>query len=402
MPVFSITNKTINPRQLRKALSYIDNYWDELKISASRDQQTLIGLPNPYIVPSSEARQGFVYREMYYWDNYFIVEALLASGQRELARGIVDNMLAMIEKFGLVPNANRYYMLSRSQPPLLTSMILAVYAHAGDKRWFKRAMTLAKQEYHMVWMGNQQPHNRQAYKGLSRYYDINVLHELAEAESGWDYSPRFDNRCLDWLPVDLNSYLYKYEMDFSGAGLLPGADQDDSWADLANTRAKRMRRLLWDKKSGLFLDYDYTNRRRAQTSSLASYMPLFSGLAQPQEAESARQALKRFETKWGLSATSLDGGMHVGQQWALPNGWAPLHYLVIKGLQRYSYDDDARRIAEKWLKLNLKTFIKTGRFYEKYNVVKGNHRAVPGVYPAQVGFGWTNAVFMVLAKELYS
>lgn len=396
MPVFSIAKNNINQKQLSAALNFIDDYWQNLQFSSRQDQGTLIGLPESYLVPSSQPNKGFVYKEMYYWDSYFLVEAMLAKGETKQAKGIVDNLLFMLERFGLIPNANRYYMLSRSQPPLLTTMILSVAERLNDESWKERAMALASEEYANVWLGRTQPHHRLVYKGLSRYYDINVLHQLAEAESGWDYTPRFDGRCLDFLPVDLNSYLHKYETDL--ANFTAGQEQAE-WLEKARKRAKTMKKLMWDEASGLYLDYDFINHRRGGVQSLASYMPMFCGLLSVEEAERARLALARFETDWGLSATALGGGMHVGQQWALPNGWAPLHYLTIKGLEKYGYYEDAARICEKWLKLNLKIFRRTGKFYEKYNVIDGTNRPAPGVYPDQIGFGWTNAVFMLLAKE---
>ena len=84
-----------------------------------------------------------------------------------------------------------------------------------DKKWLKRAIKLAEAEYHTVWTGKIKPNSRLVHDGLSRYYDINYLHDLAEAESGWDYTPRFNHKALNYLPVDLNSLLYKYERDFA-------------------------------------------------------------------------------------------------------------------------------------------------------------------------------------------
>ncbi len=74
---------------------------------------------------------------------------------------------------------------------------------------------MAEEEYKLVWMGTTKPNARQVYRGLSRYYDINVLNDLAEAESGWDMTPRFGRKALSYVPIDLNSLLYKYEMDFA-------------------------------------------------------------------------------------------------------------------------------------------------------------------------------------------
>jgi alpha,alpha-trehalase len=86
-------------------------------------------------------------------------------------------------------------------------------------------------------------------------------------------------------------------------------------------------------------------------------------------------------------------------QWAYPNGWAPLHFLVVKGLQRYGYHEDARRIAMKWLRTNLDWFNKHNVFLEKYNVVQPGKPPAKGAYPSQTGFGWTNAVFERFCRE---
>src|SRR3990167_11308502 len=86
-------------------------------------------------------------------------------------------------------------------------------------------------------------------------------------------------------------------------------------------------------------------------------------------------------------------------QWGYTKGWASLHFIVVKGLQRYGYNEDARRIALKWLKTNLDWFNAHGVFLEKYNVVQPSKPPLKGVYPSQTGFGWTNAVFERFCQE---
>ncbi len=75
-------------------------------------------------------------------------------------------------------------------------------------------------------------------------------------------------------------------------------------------------------------------------------------------------------------------------QWAYPNGWAPLHFMVVEGLKRYGYQADAWRIATKWLQTNLAWFNTHGVFLEKYNVVDPGKPPAKGLYPSQTGFGW--------------
>ena len=245
----------------------------------------------------------------------------------------------------------------------------------------------------------KKPNERQVYKGLSRYYDINYLHDLAEAESGWDMTPRFDRKALNFLPVDLNALLYKYESDFARAARIFNDKRGAAkWEDLAAVRKKNMDKLMWDRIRGLYYDYNYVKKKRGNVSSLATFFPMWAGMVDEKQAEALVKALRRFENKGGVATTdALPLGQFVlgsmPTQWAYPNGWAPLHYIVVKALERYGYHQDARRVAMKWLKTNLQWFNQERVFLEKYNVVSPEKPPVKGVYPSQTGFGWTNAVF---------
>ncbi len=127
----------------------------------------LLFLPKPYVVP------GGRFNEMYGWDSYFIIVGLLRAGRVELARGIVDNFFYEIDHYGALLNANRTYMLTRSQPPFLSSMILGVYqadkaAGHDDKDWLAEAYQHAQRDYHL-W--DHEPHLA-GDTGLARYYDF--------------------------------------------------------------------------------------------------------------------------------------------------------------------------------------------------------------------------------------
>jgi alpha,alpha-trehalase len=125
----------------------------------------LLYLENPYVVP------GGRFNEMYGWDSYFIIRGLLRDGRIKLARGIVENFFFEIEHYGTVLNANRTYYLTRSQPPFLTSMILAVdeaekAAGHADPAWLAKAYDFAKKDY-LLWTRGE---HLAGTTGLSRYY----------------------------------------------------------------------------------------------------------------------------------------------------------------------------------------------------------------------------------------
>lgn len=396
-----LTQKDVAP-----ALEYITNYWPKLVRLNQQDEDSLLGLPKPYLVPASEEGREFDFNELYYWDSYFMVQGMLDAEHKDLVLGILENLESLFLRFKVIPNASRTYLMGRSQPPLLTSLIFDIYhAYGFDYEWLKQHIAIAKQEYATVWMGTAKPHWRQVHQGLSRYYDINMLHDLAEAESGWDMTPRFNRRALDYLPVDLNALLFKYESDFARtAHLLGDVREAAQWEQAAQVRAQTMDTLMWDKGRNLYYDYNYAKKRKGGVASLAAFYPLWSGQVTEEQAKQLVKSLRRFENKGGLTTTdALPLGSYVPgalpTQWAHPNGWAPLQLLVIRGLERYGYHEDAKRIAMKWLKTNLDWFTKNGVFLEKYNVINPEKPPVKGVYPSQTGFGWTNAVFQRLCQE---
>jgi alpha,alpha-trehalase len=232
-----------------------------------------------------------------------------------------------------------------------------------------------------------------------------MLHDMAEAESCWYMTPRFNRKNLNKLPVDLNDLLFKYEMDFARAAAIFGDSRDAArWTAAANARKRTMNHLMWDKLRGLYYDYNFVREKRGNVSSLASYFTMWAGLVTDKQAEQMVKALRRFENKGGVATTdALPIGQYVlgsmPTQWAYPYGWAPLQYIVIKGLERYGYHEDAKRVAMKWLKNNLDWFNEHGVFLEKYNVVNPEKPPVKGVYPSQTGFGWTNGVFERLCQD---
>ncbi|WP_277422315.1 trehalase family glycosidase, partial [Pseudomonas viridiflava] len=78
---------------------------------------SLLALPHPYVVP------GGRFREVYYWDSYFTMLGLVKSGETTLSRQMLDNFAYLIDTYGHIPNGNRTYYLSRSQPPFFSYMV---------------------------------------------------------------------------------------------------------------------------------------------------------------------------------------------------------------------------------------------------------------------------------------
>lgn len=380
----------------------IIDLWSTLTRSDEPAEADRIPLPHPYIVPSTD-----IFPYLFYWDSYFASVGLAVDGQGNLIRSMVDNFLHELREFGLVLNYSHPASLTRSQPPYLTLMICEALKQGRGLDWLSQAFVRAKREYQQVWLeGHGTP------VGLSRFADRGAPRsELrAQFESGWDFSSRWDGRCRHLAAVDLNCNLYRYERDFALFARLLGDEAEAAqWEAAAAARRERLLRYCYDGEQGLFFDYDVKREERlTDRLSLATFHPLFVGMAKPEEAERLVQQLARFEHAGGLACTEASYEVHHSPhrqrryppfngpfQWDYPNGWAPLQWVVISGLKRYGYFEDAARIAVKWLTMCAEVFARTGRMWEKYNVVSRDADAVTA-YKNQEGFGWTNGVFSAL------
>lgn len=379
-------------------LQYIENYWKEITFYLPKDTGIHIGLPNPFVGPNNDIFRN----DQFYWDSYFIILGLIESGKISLAKGMVDNFVYLYKRFGIIPSRNRFYNLGISQPPFLTSMALEVFQVTKDKPWLRKVAKVAEDELKNYWMGRKNAEKHLASNGLSRYCDHYITHLTSEHESGWDMTSRFNNHCLDYLPIDLNSCLYKYETDLADIyRILSDKSKAKQYLNQGGGRRKTIFNLMWNDGKGFFFDYNYRLGNQSDFYSIAGFYPLWMKVASNSQAKKLRGNLKGFEYEGGLVNTQKNGLSKDFKQHDYPNGWPNQQLIVIKGLLNYGFKEDAKRISKKWLDLNKKVLLKTGKFWEKYNVVECDV-AKAGRYTNQIGFGWTNAVFAKLVKEFYN
>jgi alpha,alpha-trehalase len=385
--------------ELNATFEHVLEYWPVL----TRDGESLaFPLSGRFVKP------GGFFKWFFYWDSYFTLLGLVVQGEWQLARELVEGFLTEIEQFGLVPNYNSPESVcsSRSQSPFLTSAIREVYPSINDPAWLDRAVRAAATEYQGYWLA--EPHLTDI--GLSRYIDVgenggcqtvpDTPHYRAISESGWDNTPRFGDDATQVVPVDLNCQLYRYELDLAEfSEWLGEKDEAQVWRIRADQRRDLISSYLWDEASGFFWDYDLRTRERLRGTprSLASFVSLWAGVVSEDQASRLVENLPDFEYDHGLVA--CEKGWDDETEHNYPTGWSYSHWYVCSGLRAYGYGDEASRIAMKWLRLVADEFAQTGVIRERHNVV--DRRApVPGRYPPQRGFGWTNGVFAALLARI--
>lgn len=416
----------INKNSLQEMLSYIDNYWEEIiyKPKESRGNPHTIPVPNTFVSTNAHDTSHWE-GAMFYWDSFFIFRGIINTRYEKIMPGMVDNFIYLLRKYGIIPNANFWGFLVSSQPPFLSSMMFDAYyaiqrggvvrktlTNPYAKLWLRRRLKFVQREYEQVWEDTSHYHHKVEEFNLSKYGDRDVGYQWnAERESGWDFTTRFYNRCHEFLPVDLNSFLHKYEQDFAKASHILRRKKDEAmWDKKAAERAERIRKYMWNEEKSFFFDYDFVNRTQSEFYSLAGFVPLWAKVATIQQAEKARENLSLFETDYGLTITAkishpksikLKGvpdafkksieELLTPKQWDYPNIWAPLEYLTVIGLLRYGFVEDAVRIMEKSVAAQLHVFEKYGFLFEKIDATTGE-KPKTFWYAPQIGFGWTNAI----------
>lgn len=384
----------------------------------AEDNYPFFALPKPYNVPCAPG----MFQEMYYWDTYFTNIGHLIDGNAKQAKNNVENLASMADRFGFVLNGNRAEFLNNSQPPFLSQAAREVYEVTKDKRWIARIYPSIEKEYEFY------TQKRGCDIGLSHYdmvtpvskeqiehgaalmtermgYRPNVSeYDLARGlfsvgESGWDVNPRMTYRAYEIVPPELNTLIYSIErnMEYFAAEL--GNGEEEKWKARAQKRAALMREIL-KGEDGLFHDYDLAKKERTDTVSAACLYPMYFGLATPDEALAAvKSALSKLECDHGVVSCEKMDFVKGNFQWGYPNGWPPMQIIAVGGLLRYGYKTEARRIAQKFVRLMESQLNESGHLWEKYDVVKGSADAL-AEYETPPMLGWTYGAYRYLCKVI--
>lgn len=434
LPVPSATNYISNPDQDLK--DHIDTLWSILtrQPKAHPAYSSLLPVPNSYVVP------GGRFTEMYYWDSFFTMIGLAASKRHGLLRNMASNFAYLIDTYGHIPNGNRTYYLSRSQPPVF-AMMVELFEGTGVKAAHHFLPQLLQE--HAYWMeGAEELRVMEAHRRvvrlsddivLNRYWDDRdtpreeayledvttakranrPVHQVyrdlrAAAESGWDFSSRWlrdpdklETICTtSILPVDLNCFLYKLEKKIADLHALGGDMQMyQTFTEYALRRKRAISQFMWNEDAGSFYDFEWEVQRMRSNLTAATVTPLYLSLASPEQATRVASMVRtRLLRAQGIATTELT----TDQQWDEPNGWAPLQWMAIEGLANYGMRDLAQQVAKRWLTTVVKLYQREGKLVEKYAVRDADGVAPTGggggEYPLQDGFGWTNGVSRMLIQ----
>lgn len=414
------------------------------EVMQNAERYSLIPVPNGFIIP------GGRFREFYYWDSYWIIQGLLISEMHDSAKGMIENFISMVEKYGFIPNGGRVYYLNRSQPPLLTLMASSYFKATKNVDWLRSNIKYFDQEL-TFWLnkrtisfkkdqrnytlahyssdsGTPRPESYVEDMRTASYFEdeeerARCFAELKSgAETGWDFSSRwiFDSNGGNFanlshietsrvIPVDLNAFLCKAFFELSQFYSIIG-DKKNSvyWIERSSYFQKAIEKVLWDETDGIWYDYDLGSEKPRKYFFPSNFAPLWTKSYDAQYGPVlGKRVLNYLQDHKVISfpggiPTSLDQS---GEQWDYPNAWPPLQAIVIQGLER-SLDPEAQNAAEslahKWIKANIRGYMDNQEMFEKYDAEHAGRYGGGGEYTVQSGFGWTNGVALELINKYYT
>nr|GEY97235.1 probable trehalase isoform X1 [Tanacetum cinerariifolium] len=360
---------------------------------------------------------GFL--EVYYWDSYWVIRGLLASKMYETAKGIVLNLIDLIDTYGYVLNGARAYYTNRS------SMVVEVYKRTNDMDLVKKALPALIKE-HKFWNSGIHSVTIEDDQGLthnlSRYYAMwnqprpesftidtetadklkndcekeQLYRELAStAETGWDFSTRWMKNTSDLatlttttiVPVDLNAFVLKMELDITFLANVTGETSHALHFNRASkARKKAMDTVFWNAEKGQWFDYWLND------SSSGKDVYKWDASNQNQDIFASN-----FIPLWIESFNSDETVVKKAAQSLESSGLLHAAGLVRSGSKEAR--SLAKDIAIRWIRTNYATYKTSKAMHEKYDVSKCGDFGGGGEYVPQTGFGWSNGVVLAFLEE---
>ncbi|TRY64287.1 hypothetical protein TCAL_10817 [Tigriopus californicus] len=398
-----------------------------------------IDLPHGFIMP------GGRFREIYYWDTYWIIRGLLISDMDVTVRGILENFIHQIKLFGHIPNGTRKYYERRSQPPYLISMVSKYLEKTNDKTFLSQNLEHLEKELKFFethrtilykWKGQNyrlfhygadcrgprpESYVEDLEIGTMLFKTLNEREEFylqmkAAAESGWDFSSRWfidpngnnmgtlaDAKTTYIAPVDLNALMFKnYNQMACFYDLIGDTKRANEHVLKAREMMKAMCYVFWDAVDHIWYDIDMLNHKHRKFFYASNLFPLWA------EAYPKRVAIEIGECAvdylLNTGVTEHKGGIpastqHTRQQWDW-NAWPPIQHFIVAGLNKTKNlraQQLAFKIAKNYVSGTIASCNVIGGicgFFEKYDPLRPGVAGGGGEYEVQKGFGWTNGVLV--------
>ncbi len=303
------------------------------------------------------------HRNMWLWDSVFH-----AVGHRHLNTDIAENLILALfdvqRDDGFISHMAKPDSVSDiTQPPVIAWGAWLVYKKSGNKE-FLRTVSENNRKF-LLWC---QKNRRKTEKDLYSWHTNPELNNRCD-ESGMDNSPRFDTES-DLYAIDFSCYMAneaRFMMKISDE--LGDKESSDFFGDWYSKIKADTESVLWCEEDGFYYDFDITNNRFSKVKSIASFLPVFSGICDEEQCRKLIAHLENpdeFGTEFPIPSISKTDKSFGSDMWRGPV-WINYNYMISAGLADYGYCDLSRKIKDKTLEVINDWYNRTGTVYEFYD-----------------------------------
>jgi putative isomerase len=357
-------------------------------------------LRHPYVVPSGPD-SPYYSNALWDWDSW---SASIALGQVELDTGQPGRFMA--HEQGSVLNFLEHTDDDGVMPIQLTPD--SALTHGSRSSKFDENMHKPVLAQHAALLTQRQgsaewirPHMGAIGRFVDRYLASHVHETTRLAYWQTDFAVGVDNDPSVFYRPDkstasvfLNALLYR---ELLACGYLLEMLGDPAEANRRRRQAQdladAMHEYLWDERDGTFYSADlnlrpvdpadWLHRGAPRTwsslllriDSWSSFLPLWAGLATSEQAARMLERVldtRTFNAAYGVRSLSRLEKMYDLRPSNNPSNWlGPVwgmsNYMVFRGLVKYGFDDDARDLAEKTVRLFGLDLETSGALHEFYH-----------------------------------
>lgn len=188
-------------------------------------------------------------------------------------------------------------------------------------------------------------------------------------ESGMDNSPRFDTDSR-LFAIDFSCFMANEARSMAEiAGILDDRQSKEFYNNWFAEIKAAVNKTLWSEEDGFYYDYDIDNGCLHKVESVASFLPLFAGICEKEQAMTLVNELKNPETfycEFPIPSISKRDKTFGTDMWRGPV-WINYNYMLSLGLYENGYLEEAREIRTKTAAVLNEWYTKKGTIFEFYD-----------------------------------
>ncbi len=301
------------------------------------------------------------HRDMWLWDS--VCHSIgFRNINTDIAKDLILSILDCADDKGFIPHQmSPNFESSITQPPIIAWGAYKVYEACKDSDFIKEVYE--KNKLFLKWCENHRSQN-----GLFVWL-TDEISNCRCGESGMDNSPRFDENG-DLYAIDFSCYMANEYRYMSKLALLLEKHLDSlEYQKLYENIKNKINELLWDENDGFYYDYDISKKELGKIKSVASFLPLFSGVASKSQKDRLIKMLtdkSEFATELPIPSIAKSNKTFGTDMWRGPV-WINVNYMICEGLKDYGELDLANEILDKTVKYIDAEYKKSGTIYEFYD-----------------------------------